>query len=326
MEPTEIERVVTRASELVTTHYLCAQIGAELGRLLRQRLAQGHYHAAADPAALAALVTADLQSHHHDRHLRLKHHPEPIPDSPEDEETGLAEALARQAAASLGGVSRVERLPGNIAYLELGPLLFPPSMGGYAVVAAMQLVSSADALLLDLRTTVGGDPTTVALIISYLVDEPTHLQTMHLREPERAIQSWTLPYVPGPRFGGSKPVYVLTGADTFSGGEELAYDLQQHGRATVVGARTGGGAHPRIGFRVHPHLEVTVPISRPTHPVSGTNWEGVGVVPDVPVAQEDARQVAYQLARAQLAQTAHPSQTPPNEQIADIAPATTPAG
>src|SRR5690606_42093391 len=98
MEPTEIERVVTRASELVTTHYLCAQIGAELGRQRRQRLAQGHYHAAADPAAPAALVTADLQSHHHHRHLRLKHHPDPTPHSPKAEDTASAEAFAQQAA------------------------------------------------------------------------------------------------------------------------------------------------------------------------------------------------------------------------------------
>ncbi|MGI8691709.1 MAG: S41 family peptidase [Geodermatophilaceae bacterium] len=47
-------------------------------------------------------------------------------------------------------------------------------------------------------------------------------------------------------------MYVLTSGATFSGGEALAYDLQQLGRATVVGERTRGGAHPRRGFRVQP--------------------------------------------------------------------------
>lgn len=92
-----------------------------------------------------------------------------------------------------------------------------------------------------------------------------------------------------------QPLAGLTGADSFSGAEELAYDLQQHGRAVVVGERTRGGAHPRTGFRIHPHLEVTVPTGRPTHPVTGTNCKGTGVVPDLPTAAEDA--LAAALAR-----------------------------
>jgi hypothetical protein len=302
MKPEEITQVVAQTSDLVANHYVFAEVGATLRELLQQRLAEGRYHQASDPADLAAQVTADLQSHNGDLHLRLKHHPQPIPDLPES--AGLIENLAQQAAQSMAGVGRVERLPGNIALLELGPLLFPPSMTGFAIVAAMQLASAADALILDLRGTLGGDPSTVALIASYLFDDPTHLQTMHLRSGE-TLQSWTLPYVPGPRFGQTKPVYVLIGADTFSGGEELAYDLQQYGRATVVGTRTAGGAHPRVGFRVHPHLEVTVPTARPVHPVSGGNWEKVGVIPDVTVKDnEDARTVAHRLAQQHIAEPA----------------------
>lgn len=127
---------------------------------------------------------------------------------------------------------------------------------------------------------------------SYLFDEPTQLITISGRDGGRTFQSWMLPYVPGSRFGGVKPIWVLTSSSTFSGGEELAYDLQQHGRATIVGERTRGGAHPRTGFRIHPHLEVTVPTGRPIHPVSGTNWEGTGVVPDVEVPAAEAQTAA----------------------------------
>ena len=106
--------------------------------------------------------------------------------------------------------------------------------------------------------------------------------------------------MPGVRFGTTKPVYVLTSGNTFSGGEELAYDLQQLRRATVVGERTKGGAHPRTGHRLHPHLELTVPTGRAINPVSGTNWEGVGVVPDVAVPADRALTVAHEQACAQL--------------------------
>src|SRR5262249_56046515 len=88
--------------------------------------------------------------------------------------------------------------------------------------------------------------------------EPAQLSG--LRERNQLKQAWTLSYVPGGRFGKAKPVYVLTSAATFSGGEQLGYDLQQLGRATVIGERTRGGAHAREGFTVHPHLHATVPL------------------------------------------------------------------
>ncbi|WP_232837568.1 S41 family peptidase [Streptomyces atratus] len=96
-------------------------------------------------------------------------------------------------------------------------------------------------------------------------------------------------------------LYVLTGARTFSGAEELTYDLQQLGRAVVVGEPTGGGAHPREGWTVHPHLEATIPVGRPVNPVSGTNWEGTGVQPDVLCLAADALDRAHALAVARLA-------------------------
>jgi C-terminal processing protease CtpA/Prc len=74
---------------------------------------------------------------------------------------------------------------------------------------------------------------------------------------------------------------VLTGATTFSGGEQLSYDLQQLGRATIIGERTRGGANAREGFRVHPHLEATISVAEAVHPKTGTNWEGTGVTPDI---------------------------------------------
>ena len=154
---------------------------------------------------------------------------------------------------------------------------------------------------MDLRANRGGDPDTVAFVCSYLLDERTHLNTMYWRADERTEQSWSLPHVPGTRFGGTKPLYVLTSDSTFSAAEELAYDLQQLGRAVVVGERTRGGAHPCEGWTVHPHLEATVPVGRAVNPVSGTNWEGTGVQPDVPCAAADSLSRAHALALARLA-------------------------
>jgi len=167
----------------------------------------------------------------------------------------------------------------------------------------MTLIAPADALLIDLRHCLGGDPDMVAMVCTYLFGpEPVHLIDVINRPAEDGTaevrQSWTMPFAPGRRFGPDKPVFVLTSVTTFSGGEELAYDLQQLGRATVVGERTRGGAHPVERFRIRPHLQATIPVARALSPVSGGNWEGTGVLPDVPVAAGEALDAACQRARS----------------------------
>jgi C-terminal processing protease CtpA/Prc len=208
--------------------------------------------------------------------------------------------VAAQAAAALGGVARLERLDGNVVHLALAPVLFPVELVGDTLTAALHVVAGAAALLLDLRDNHGGDPRTVALVCGHLLDEQTHLVTMQQRDPAKSIQSWTPAWVPGPRFGATKPVYVLVGPETFSGAEELAYDIQVLERGTVVGERTRGGAHPRDGFRLHPHLELSVPVARAVSAITGTNWEGTGVRPDVEVPAADALAAAHRLALSAL--------------------------
>ncbi|MFE1080280.1 S41 family peptidase [Nocardiopsis alba] len=285
-----IDDLVAETGRLVARHYVFPEQGERLRRLLADRHASGRYRGADGPAALAELVTADLRSFNGDAHLGLKHHAEEIPESPD--EAGLTEMMTREAREQDGGVAGVDRPADGVAHLELRPLLYPLSMVVDRLTAALRSVADADALVIDLRHNRGGAPETVAFICGHLFDEPTHLHTMHLADGTAPVQSWASPPPSGPTFGGRRPLAVLTGADTFSGAEELAYDLQQYGRATVVGERTRGGAHPREGFRIHPHLEVAVPTGRPVHPITGTNWEGSGVVPDLPCAAEDALDVA----------------------------------
>lgn len=289
----DIELLIATSADLVEAQYVFPEVGSELAALLRAHAREGRY-AGAGVRELSELVTADLRSANGDLHLRLKHHVERLPDLPSQEL--MVAMLAEQAARGLGGVAAVERLAGpngaTAARIEINPLLFPPSMAGDAVAAAMQIAAGADALILDLRRTVGGDPAMVAFLCSYLFDEPTHLIDVYERVGDRTTQSWTQPYVPGRRFGGTRPVFVLTSATTFSGGEELAFDLQRQGRATVIGERTAGGAHPRVGHRLHPHLELTIPTGRALDPVTGDNWEGTGVCPDVETPAAGALEAA----------------------------------
>jgi C-terminal processing protease CtpA/Prc len=145
-------------------------------------------------------------------------------------------------------------------------------------------------------------PEMVALLCSYLYDggECVHLNTIYQRRGAVVQHFWTLPYVPGKRFGSQKPVYVLTSNFTFSAAEEFTYNLKHLKRATIIGERTGGGAHPGSRFRIDPHFAIFIPTSRSVNPVTQTNWEGTGVEPEITVPAAEAFSVAYREALQRL--------------------------
>ena len=104
----------------------------------------------------------------------------------------------------------------------------------------------------------------------------------------------------GTRFGQKKDVYILTSKDTFSATEGLSYTLKNLKRATLIGETTGGGAHPGDFIRLNAHFNVFVPNGRSICPITKTDWEGTGVVPDVSVAAADALKTAQTLALKKL--------------------------
>jgi C-terminal processing protease CtpA/Prc len=63
------------------------------------------------------------------------------------------------------GFEKVERLAGNIGYLDLRGFL-PPQMMGDTAAAAMTFLANANALIIDLRENGGGSPDAVTLLFS----------------------------------------------------------------------------------------------------------------------------------------------------------------
>jgi len=61
----------------------------------------------------------------------------------------------------------------------------------------------------------------------------------------------------------------------------------------VIGETTGGGAHPTRTMPISETMAVSVPFARSVNPVTGTNWQGTGVVPDIAVPAAEAYDVAY---------------------------------
>jgi C-terminal processing protease CtpA/Prc len=188
-----------------------------------------------------------------------------------------------------------------------------------AISEILNSVARADVLLVDLRGNRGGDPATVAFMLSYLLDwGPLHLldfvdRAGSIKQSMSTLAADQLP-AGAERFGGIKPLYVLTSNMTISGGEDMAYNLQAFKRASAIvgngNEATAGAANPATNIRVICEEEfgkgwwhVGVPELQPVHAVTGSNWEGVGVKSDVVAGKgewdgiTDAEEVAKRLAR-----------------------------
>lgn len=287
--------VIEGALKKLNDTYVFPETAKKMEQAVRERMGRKEYDQITSAKALATALQNHLQDVSHDKHLRVMYSAEPLPAEGNNREPGPEEIARRlEFLRTVNfGFEKVERLPGNVGYLDLRGFQ-PAHLGAETVVAAMNFLANTDALIIDLRRNGGGDPAMVALISSYLFGaEPVHLNDLYFRPDNSTRQWWTLPYVPGKRYGDKKEVYVLTSKRTFSAAEEFTYNLKNLKRATIVGETTGGGAHPGGPRRISDHFAIWVPSGRAINPISKTNWEGTGVTPDVDVPADHALKVAH---------------------------------
>jgi retinol-binding protein 3 len=303
IDASERAEVIDGTLRHLNTAYVFPDAAKKMEEAVRARAARKEYDSIASAADLAKTLTSHLQEVSRDKHLRVLYRAEGWPDRPEEptpEERAKSVENARRANF---GFERVERLPGNVGYLELRGFSGLPE-ASEAAVAAMNFLANTDALVIDLRQNGGGSPAMIGLISSYLFDDSVHLNDFYWRESDETRQFWTSPHVQGRRYGTERPVYVLTSNRTFSAAEEFTYNLKNLKRATIVGETTGGGAHPGGVRRINQHFGVWVPAGRAINPITKTNWEGTGIEPDVKVDARLALKTAQLDALKKLQETA----------------------
>lgn len=277
--------------------YVFPDKAAHLHQLLKSHLASGDFDGITSAEQFADTLTTELREASHDPHLEVLYFAKALPEGAKDAGPSVEEQ-AQERIEQLRfnyGVSSVERLRGNLGYIDLHQLGRPDG-ASVRIAAAMSLLRDTQALVVDLRHCGGGDPDTVMQFASYLFDKPTHLNDIYWRDENRTEVRWTQPVTNGLAYGEQRAVYLLTSADTFSGCEDLAYALKNARRATLVGETTGGGAHAGNPHRLAAHFMMFVPSGRPINPITHTDWEGTGVVPDVSASADKASDVAQVLA------------------------------
>ncbi|MFP2924495.1 S41 family peptidase [Pyxidicoccus sp. 3LG] len=294
-------KIVARVAAALNETYVFPDVARKMEARLRQRLKAGAYDAFARSDALAEALTKDLQEVSRDQHLLIRYASAPLPDvaSRGPGAPAAREQLRREQAAENFGFEKVERLSGNVGYLDLRAFR-AAELAGETAVAAMGFLANCDALIIDLRENFGGEPSMIQLLSSYFFDRPTHLNDFHIRKGNTTRQFWTSAHVSGKRMT-DVPLYLLTSQRTFSAAEEFAYNLKHLGRATLVGETTAGGAHP-VEFRFLDDVQLLalIPFGRAVNPITGTNWEGTGVAPHLQVPADQALEAAHQAALKKL--------------------------
>jgi hypothetical protein len=273
---------VASAAAAFRTRYVFPEIGERAASTIETALKNGSYDDLASPQAFADKLTADLRAvTNNDQHVQVLGGPPSGAQGP--------------PVRSEGGVVRADRLSGNVGYLQVVSA-GPPPLFNPALDRSMAALKDTKALIVDARELAGGTVPSVSYLVSYFIksEKPVHLSDIVSRTP--GTETYTtneLWSVPTP-FSYAGKVYVLTSHSTLSAGEMFVYDLQALKLATVVGETTAGGANAAAVVPLVPGLALMLSGGRTQNAVTGTNWEGVGVKPEVPAPSADALKAALE--------------------------------
>jgi hypothetical protein len=301
----QFARAVAALADKLEARYVIRGVGARYAAQLRANLARGAYDAIADRETIASKLTSDLQAVAPDGHLRVTSEANLAPDGHLRSPGGApGRPVGSGRPPAIGDMAW---LADGVAYIQFNE--FP---GDSETVAAVDRFmadhASARALIIDARSHHGGGAAEMDVMLPYLYATETPLVDMEVAasiDEDRGERSGppqvgrNMHRVPAPpglvrdeqtvtphptehRLFAAQ-VFYLTSSRTFSAAEHLAFALKRTGRAVLIGERTGGGNHFGRWELLGDGLAAFIPIGRTLDPVTGADWEGVGVTPDVAV-------------------------------------------
>lgn len=179
-------------------------------------------------------------------------------------------------------------LPGDVAYAALN------AFGSEAIVkefdAAFPEIQKSKALVLDVRENGGGSSNIGYAILAYLTSKPFLISQWSTRDYRPTYRAWGQPdrwysEAPGrvPPHGGdpyTKPVVLLTSAETYSAAEDFVVAFDSMKRGAIIGEPTGGSTGQPLFFSLPGGGFASVCAKHDRYP-DGEEFVGVGVQPQI---------------------------------------------
>lgn len=298
------DRIIEEIASLVEEKYFFPDVALRIKDHIKGKNKNKAYDNITTLDLFILEVTKDLQSVNNDAHLGLVQRRGSFKTGVSPEEMFKTYYLNRAPFQNYG-FKKVDRLLGNIGCIELDEFSYvemdDKNVGGETARAVMKVIEKSYALIIDLRDNFGGREEMALLLLDHFFEKPIHILDNQYRGREDK-QIWTK----GEHAEGTLakiPLYVLTSQHTVSGGEMFAFVLKNRNRAIIIGEKTRGAAHRTHLYSLRSsEIDVAIPSGTTIDPVTGTDWEGKGVEPDIAVSSGMAMDVAYKMALEEIIQ------------------------
>ena len=276
---------IIQLADSLSQLYVFKEKGLEMSKLLKSNLTKGNY-SGLTIEALAQQLDKDLKKIVKDKHLRISYGQ---PKRPAKQK--------RQIPNYTHSIGESKLLDDNIGYMEITGFRMPNEYLKKHLSKQLKKLRNCKAIILDLRNNGGGAAEGVQLLASYFFENDTTklLNTVEYRGYDLKYDYHVLGNSTIDRILDKK-LYILTSNYTFSAGEGFAYLMQANDKAILVGKKTSGGAHPVKFYPLKNGIVAKIPIGRAINPITKSNWEAVGVIPDIEVDEDNALLKAISIA------------------------------
>lgn len=307
----EKDEVIENIKAIIDAKYVFADQTESINGSLQDVSRAGRYDSITDHKAFAEALSEDLVGITNNKHFLVTYNPKLVANRrarrarANQEQEGSSEEEVQEndeeaidwnrwyAVQENYGFEKVKILNGNIGYMKLN-LFQPIDWVRPTIDASMGFVANTNALIIDLINNGGGYSPSDAYLASYFFDEePTLWSSSYDRPTNETDSVYTFQDVGGEQRYLNKPVFILVGENTFSLGEKFAYGMKHFGKATIVGQTSAGAAHAIDFLELNDNYLIQIPVEYDIHPVTKTDWEGTGVVPDITTPEDQALRTAH---------------------------------
>lgn len=149
------------------------------------------------------------------------------------------------------------------------------------------MLGNSNALIIDLRDNSGGVPYLASYIVSYFFEEKTvHLADFYSRFDDSNYAIYTEPLIPGNKFP-DLPIFVIVNNKSASAAEELAFWLQNHKRATIIGEPTAGAGYGAMTHKLTDEFSISISSEIEIDPITKKGFQSTGVIPDIVLSSNE---------------------------------------
>lgn len=288
----QARQTIKQVQHIIERDYLHKTKAQFLVEKLNRKILLDPFKFNGDLTRFAKQLAAFMRSASGDAHLDIVENITPIDISINK---GAKSASNNLNQANLLNFSAVDILPGNIGYIRVKNLYYH-DMSKLNIANVFADLSLVDALIIDLTELEGSSYSLVQYMLGFFLPSSTvlgHIETNKGIPNEKLIARQDLDTA---RFKGDLPIYIINSGFVSGAGEFFSYTLKHFDKAVIIGESTMGIADLVNTIYINDQLSMKLPVKSLINPITESNWEGDGVIPDIPLNMAQSFEKAYQLA------------------------------